>query len=157
MPSARCNRCSTKLVPGDQYCPECGLTVASRRAELGGSWWRRPHAMVAASNGPALALQDSSALRRTAPQAFPLTSTKRRYPRRRIAFWVFFSIVSLIAVLAGVLTWQIIDTLGTVNSASTPPPVISGAVLGGSPEVEIDTGHARTAVAEAELGTTTRL
>jgi LCP family protein required for cell wall assembly len=104
----------------------------------------------------ALAIQDSGTLRRNPLVTNPAAtvSTARRRSRRRVAFWVFFSFVAMIAVLAGVLTWQIIDTLGTVNSASTPPPMISGAVLGGSPEVEIDTSRARTAVAISELDLT---
>ena len=103
-----------------------------------------------------LAIQSSATLRRNplVTVSAPAVPTARRRSRRRIAFWAFFSIVAMIAVVAGVLTWQIIDTLGTVNSASTPPPVISGSVLGGSPEVEIDTSHARTAVAISELDLT---
>jgi LCP family protein required for cell wall assembly len=57
-------------------------------------------------------------------------------------------------MVAGVLTWQIIDTVGTVNSASTPPPSISAGMLGGSPDATIDTGPAQTAVAARALGLT---
>jgi LCP family protein required for cell wall assembly len=74
--------------------------------------------------------------------------------RRRTAFWVFFSFVAILAMIAGVLTWQIIDAVGTVNSESTPPPSISAGMLGGSPDVEIDTGPAKTAVAVRDLGLT---
>ena len=101
-----------------------------------------------------IATQDGAALRSDAPFLIQATPALVRSSRRRIAFWTFFAIVAVMAMAAGVLTWQVIETVGMVNSASTPPAIVSGAVLGGSPEVQIDTGAARTAVAITELGLT---
>lgn len=128
-----------------------------QRSGWGGTWGHRSQTAVPSGSGAAIQVgaTNNRAMLRTLPVAASAASTEsRRYSRRRIAFWVFLSVLALIAAVAGVLTWQIIDTLSTVNSASTPPPVISGAVLGGSPEVEIDTSRARTAIAGAELAPT---
>jgi LCP family protein required for cell wall assembly len=149
MPSARCTRCSAQLSSGDAFCPECGLAVAVPAAVSGRRrGWRRPADAAPTVPAGALLATEHGAL------AIPVAESADPASRRRIAFWVFFSFVALLAMIAGVLTWQIIDTVGTVNSASTPPPSISAGMLGGSPDVAIDTGPAKTAVAVRDLGLT---
>jgi len=157
MPSARCTRCSAQLVARDRFCPECGQAVIAAGSGAGRLRWlhKRPAVTSPAVAMPMLATHPGGVLQ---PEAAPVTSpvAKARKPRSRgrIAFWIFFSIVAVIAMIAGVLTWQIIDTVGTVNSASTPPPSISAGMLGGSPDATIDTGPAQTAVAARALGLT---
>jgi LCP family protein required for cell wall assembly len=102
---------------------------------------------------PMLATQPGVLIPTEAPNT-PVAKARGRRSRGRIAFWFFFSIVAVFAMVAGVLTWQIIDTVGTVNSLSTPPPSFSAGLLGGSPDATIDTGPAKTAVAARALGLT---
>ena len=156
MPSARCTRCSAQLAANDRFCPECGQAVI---AAGGGSGWRRSWRKPAAVSGsavalPMLATQSGAVLHPEAAVVVPAKGSAAPRSRRRIAFWIFFSIVAVIAMIAGVLTWQIIDAVGTVNSVSTPPPSISAGMLGGSPDATIDTGPAQTAVAARALGLT---
>ena len=83
------------------------------------------------------------------PPAAPAAGLARRRTRRRLAFWLFLSVVVAVSAVAGLLTWRIVSTFDALHSRSTPPPIVSGAVLGGSPEVQIDSGPALTSVASA--------
>src|SRR5688572_11296267 len=80
---------------------------------------------------------------------------RRPRSRRRLAFWSFLAIVIGITAIAGTLAWRIVSTFDALHSQSTPPPVVSGAVLGGSPDVQIDSGPALTSVASAGQPTAT--
>ena len=144
MPPTRCRHCSAEIASADRYCPECGRPIAapSSRFRLARLLHSAPPVPLLVATGPAMAGQ--AALQPS------VTTSRPRRPRRRYAFWISFALAAVIAVVAGVLTWQIIETMGTINKVSTPPPIVSGSALGGSPEVQIETGPARTAVAAAK-------
>ena len=68
--------------------------------------------------------------------------------------WMVAPIVMLILVVAigGYYGLMIRDAFSTMHSLTTPPASISGTTLGGSASTTIDTGAAKTAVAQAAAG-----
>jgi len=82
-----------------------------------------------------------------ASTAIASTAGSRGRSRRRYVLFAVIGLLVLIASMGGYAIWRISDTLSTINSHSTPPPIVSGSILGGSPDVAIDTGPAQTAVA----------
>ena len=97
---------------------------------------------------------DSAETRRAAAEA---QTGPLRLPRsrRRFAIWGFIAVVLAITTIAGATAWRILDTFDALHSRSTPPPIVSGSVLGGSPDVQIDSGPALTSVASAGQPTAT--
>jgi LCP family protein required for cell wall assembly len=77
------------------------------------------------------------------------TTSKHRKPwyRRR---WLAVPAVFLLAIVivGGVMAVRIQRTFSTLNQVSTPDTSISGEALGGDPSLKIDTGPAKTALAQ---------
>src|SRR5688500_540517 len=74
---------------------------------------------------------------------------RRTHSRRRRAFGLVLAGVMVMTAVAGAVAWRIVSTFDALHSQSTPPPIVSGFVLGGSPDVQIDSGPALTSVASA--------
>ena len=95
----------------------------------------------------------------SAPPAAPEAPTGpvsvgKRWTRKRTIFAAVFGVLLIVALFAGYSAWRVFNTMGLINERTTPPPIVSGAVLGGSPDVQIDTGPAQTALALASLTAT---
>lgn len=156
MSSRRCPTCSSTISRSGDTCPVCGATTALRRRLIPRITTPIP-ALAPATAGLHFAATSGSSSALPVPASDTPEPTEAETPSgpgkgwtfRRIAFWVFMAILATFSIVAGIMTWRVISTMDTINSKSTPPAVLSGAALGGSPEVQIDSGPARTAVANA--------
>ncbi|HRA46744.1 MAG TPA: LCP family protein [Thermomicrobiales bacterium] len=88
-------------------------------------------------------------------ETVPTSVTVPLWRRKRTWFLAMLSVLGLIALFTGWSVWRVFDTVGTLNKQSTPPPMVSGAMLGGSPDTQIDTGPAKTAMAMGDWPTVT--
>ena len=60
------------------------------------------------------------------------------------------AILALFAVATGVVAFRTMSAFDSVHSVSTPPPELSGAALGGSDTIVIDTGPAQEVVRQRQ-------
>ncbi len=79
----------------------------------------------------------------------------RRHWYRRPRVMIPLVVLLVAGVAAGTVAYSIHSTFSTLNKVSTPPALVSGAVLGGDDSVVIDTGPAQSAVAAASGKTPT--
>ncbi len=84
-------------------------------------------------------------------------SVQRAWWRRKLVVIPLVLLAAMLALAGG--AWAYIDQhFDKINSVSTPPPVVTGAQLGGDEKVQVDTGPAQEAIRraqEAESGTAT--
>ena len=151
MPSARCTRCSAQLIPGNSFCPECGWGGRPSpccRIELAARVAEDPERSQAVPAGTLLATEHGAlAMPAVKPPALRIASSHR-------LSWVFFSFVALLAMIAGVLTWQIIRRGRDGQLGEHAAAQHLGRHARRVAHVEIDTGPAKTAVAVRDLGLT---
>lgn len=133
--------------------PRMVLASAVAGVEVAGP--RRLSAIPAAPIAPAASTSPVDAIDPAQP-AGPVGRARwyRRpwYRRPRVLIPLVALLVSGIA--AGVVAYSIHSTFSTLHEVSTPPAVVSGAVLGGDDSIVIDTGPAQAAVAAAASGET---
>ncbi len=90
------------------------------------------------------------------PVAGSSKSTRRRSRRHRKSWYrrplyvVPIAILALFAVATGVVAFRTMSAFDSVHSVSTPPPELSGAALGGSDTIVIDTGPAQEVVRQRQ-------
>lgn len=85
------------------------------------------------------------------PVPAPARTRKRWFRRKRLL--VPLILLVIIGAGFGVLAYRINQSLDRIGEQTTPPPVVAGNVLGGSPGVKIDTGPAQTALAQSTTTT----
>lgn len=79
------------------------------------------------------------------PSRRPFGSRRRSWYRRPLRV-IPVAILAIVLVAAALLGYRTLAAFDTVQSLSTPPPELSGAVLGGGNDLVIDTGPAQEAV-----------
>lgn len=155
----RCATCGSVAPAGRPFCISCGNRFAHRRLF---DWMIAPfQAMVPqpATVGPAdhlihMATDQNTAAsaralrvqRAAAAQAATSVPTDKPWYTRPLLM-VPICILAALLVIAGIYAYKLHNAFTTINSVSTPAPSISGAALGGSDDVVIDTSAAQTAVA----------
>jgi LCP family protein required for cell wall assembly len=176
MDGRACPGCGATVSSRDRYCPDCGKTIplvtdGERADRTGEQPRRRLIAALRRPESPALALA-SATVGTTAAAGGPAPSAAghavraataetpgadqarpRWYRRPRVA--VPLVMLVLLAFATGAVGLSIHRTFATLHQVSTPPPELSGAVLGGDDSVVIDTGPAKSAVAAADTATAT--
>ena len=80
----------------------------------------------------------------------PKPMPRRRPWYRRKLVLVPLTMLVLMTIAVGMAIVYIYDRFETINSLSTPPPVITGDQLGGDQDIVIDTGPAQEAVRQAQ-------
>jgi LCP family protein required for cell wall assembly len=79
----------------------------------------------------------------TARSAEPSQGHRFRRPR----YLVPLAVLAILTLVIGFYAFRVREAFNTINSVSTMAPAVSGAALGGSANLTIDTGPAQTAMA----------
>jgi LCP family protein required for cell wall assembly len=128
---AQCPNCQAASQPGDLYCVNCGMSLASAGPET--------------DFIPVSGVTSPPDLRSRKRHRKP---RRRWYQRKRLVFPLLMTLLLVVAV--GLTVVYISMTFRSLNELSTPPPEISGAQLGGDERLTIDTSPAQDAIREAE-------
>jgi hypothetical protein len=119
-----CSRCSARLVPGDRFCPECGgaIQVAEGPTATRVPWLQRTSRpartmLLATPHGAAL----------PAPPIVRIPAASPSSTRRRMLHRLLFALAAGIAVAAGIVTWQAIETFDRDSSGNGPRSTLPGA------------------------------
>ncbi len=124
-----CAICQTTVPVGNRFCHRCGEAVCG----AGDDDTPMP--------GPNIPLPPSGGPKR------------RPWYRRKLILIPLVLLVLMGAAIVGAIAY-INARFDTINTLSTPPPVVTGAQLGGDEDVIIDTGPAQEAVRRAQVGET---
>jgi LCP family protein required for cell wall assembly len=152
MPSSRlqphadrvCRVCGGEALDSDRFCADCGASVGTSHRDLAPP---RPRRRLNEE-----LWQASPAVGTTAAEAINLPNPSRRRRRRRRRWYrrprVMVPLAAFFLLLAsaggGLLIIE--QTLGSLQTVSTPRRVVSGDAFGGDSSVEIDTSAARAIV-----------
>jgi LCP family protein required for cell wall assembly len=141
-----CTACGNRIEPEFQFCGECGAELRCMPAQDESPPVPAPPDPQNAHVVAPLAIQppDSSTRGRRR------TSRRRKPLYRRPLFIVPIVLLGILLVGASVVAYRMMSAFESVQSVSTPPPEVSGVVLGGDEDLVIDTGPAQRAVREQQ-------
>jgi polyisoprenyl-teichoic acid--peptidoglycan teichoic acid transferase len=134
--SPTCPKCNATVHETDRYCPSCGASLS------GVTWSQSDYVPLPGVTG----------------NGDTRSRWKRRRPwYRRPIFVTLALVMAVLAIGAAAAAYYIQQRFEEINTISTPPPVVSGAVFAdedeaGNPDVQVDTSPAQRALELAESG-----